>query len=159
MTDIAVNEDQDAQGTEVVPGAVVLDGLDEQLIDQLVGQARAKGVKLAGQGGLPAALTKRLLESALDGEITDHLGYDRHDPAACIEPDSQYGSRSGGKPRRALRTGCIGASGGEYCPERTCRHCCYTARTALSMCCGIEIAGKLKKRKHGAMENPKRDKP
>jgi hypothetical protein len=28
-----------------------------------------------------ARLTKRLLESALEGEITDHLGYDRHDAA------------------------------------------------------------------------------
>jgi hypothetical protein len=48
-----------------------LDGLDEQLLDQLVGQAKARGVKLAGEGGLLAALTKRLLESALEGEITD----------------------------------------------------------------------------------------
>ncbi len=26
-------------------------------------------------------LTKRVLESALEGEITDHLGYEKHDPA------------------------------------------------------------------------------
>lgn len=26
--------------------------------------------------------TRRLLEAALEGEITDHLGYDRHDPAS-----------------------------------------------------------------------------
>jgi transposase-like protein len=26
-----------------------------------------------------AQLTRRLVESALEGEITDHLGYDRHD--------------------------------------------------------------------------------
>jgi hypothetical protein len=61
-----------------VPG---LDGLDEQLISQLVGRAKAGGLRLTGEGGMLQQLTKRLLESALDGEITDHLGYDKHDPA------------------------------------------------------------------------------
>ncbi len=58
-----------------------LDGLDEQLVEQLVGQARAGGLQLTGEGGLLQQLTKRVLESALEGEITDHLGYDKHDPA------------------------------------------------------------------------------
>jgi hypothetical protein len=30
---------------------------------------------LTGKGGLLAQLTKRLVKSALEGEITDHLGY------------------------------------------------------------------------------------
>jgi putative transposase len=34
---------------------------------------------LSGEGGLLQQLTKMVLESALDGEITDHLGYDKHD--------------------------------------------------------------------------------
>jgi transposase-like protein len=29
-------------------------------------------------------LTKRVIEAALDGEITDHLGYEKHDPAGEI---------------------------------------------------------------------------
>ena len=48
-----------------------LGALDERLLDQFVGQAKERGVKLAGEGGLLQALTKRLLESALEGEITD----------------------------------------------------------------------------------------
>jgi hypothetical protein len=32
----------------------------------------------------PAAVAKRLLESALDGELTDHLGYDKHDRLAAM---------------------------------------------------------------------------
>ena len=36
---------------------------------------------LAGEGGLLAQLTKRLVESALEGELTGHLGYTCHDPA------------------------------------------------------------------------------
>ncbi|WP_399342093.1 hypothetical protein [Umezawaea sp. Da 62-37] len=38
-----------------------LDGLDGRLIDQLVGQAKAGGLKLTGEGGVPKQLTKRLL--------------------------------------------------------------------------------------------------
>ncbi len=93
MTEIAVPEEQAGQDAETVSG-VVLDDLDEQLIDRLVGQARAKGVKLAGEGGLLSALTKRLLECALDGEITDHLGYERHDAAGRDGGNSRNGTRA-----------------------------------------------------------------
>jgi transposase-like protein len=34
------------------------------------------------RAGCCSSWTKRLLESALEGEITDHLGYDKHDPVA-----------------------------------------------------------------------------
>ncbi len=54
--------------------------LDDQLIGQLVDRARASGLQLTGEGGLLQQLTKRVLESALEGEITDHLGYEKHDP-------------------------------------------------------------------------------
>ena len=40
-----------------------------------------KGLQLTGEGGLLQQLTKAVLESALEGEVTDHLGYDKHDPA------------------------------------------------------------------------------
>jgi len=70
-----------------------LDGLDEQLVEQLVGQARAGGLRLTGEGGLLQQLTKRVLESAPEGEITDHPGYDKHDPA--------------GRGRGILATGCV----------------------------------------------------
>ena len=78
---MSVMEVEQFVAEHVVDGEPGLDALDEQLLDQVVGQARERGVKLAGEGGLLAALTKRLLESALEGEITDHLGYDRHDAA------------------------------------------------------------------------------
>jgi putative transposase len=71
-----------------------LDGLDEQLVEQLVGRARAGGLQLTGEGGLLQQLTKRVLESALEGEITDHLGYDKHDPAGRGTGNSRNGARS-----------------------------------------------------------------
>jgi transposase-like protein len=73
---------------------VGIDGLDERLLDQLVGQAKERGVKLAGEGGLLQTLTKRLLESALEGEITDHLGYDKHDGAGDGSGNSRNGRRA-----------------------------------------------------------------
>ncbi|MFE7045106.1 IS256 family transposase, partial [Streptomyces atratus] len=45
---------------------------DEQLVAMLVDRARSEGLQLTGEGGLLQQLTKRVLESALEGEITDH---------------------------------------------------------------------------------------
>jgi putative transposase len=69
-------------------------GVDQELIGRLVDQARAEGLDLVGEGGLLQQLTKRVLESALEGEITDHLGYDRHDPAGNGSGNSRNGVRS-----------------------------------------------------------------
>ena len=94
-------------------------GVDAALVDQLVAQARERGLQLSGEGGLLQQLTKIVLESALDGEITDHLGYDRHDPAGakqrqfpqrCAGQDCVDRCRSGRgrrtpRPRRQLRAG------------------------------------------------------
>jgi putative transposase len=70
----------------VVAGAVT----DDQLIDR----ARGDGLQLTGEGGLLQQLTKRVLESALDGEITDHVGYDKHDPAGKGSGNTRNGSRT-----------------------------------------------------------------
>ena len=67
---------------------------DEQLIAMLVGRARGDGLKLTGEGGLLQQLTRRVLESALDGEITDHVGYDKHDPAGKGSGNSRNGTRT-----------------------------------------------------------------
>ncbi len=78
MSDVIVS----AEATEDVrPVELSADVLDEQLIGQLVDRARASGLQLTGEGGLLQQLTKRVLESALEGEITDHLGYEKHDRA------------------------------------------------------------------------------
>jgi transposase-like protein len=67
---------------------------DDQLIAMLVDRARSDGLQLTGEGGLLQQLTKRVLESALEGGITDHLGYDKHDPAGKGSGNSRNGSRS-----------------------------------------------------------------
>ncbi|GAA1264314.1 hypothetical protein GCM10009646_60270 [Streptomyces aureus] len=58
-----------------------------------VGRAQAEGLQLTGEGGLLQQLTKRLLESALEGEVTDHLGYDRHEPTGKNGGNSRNGTR------------------------------------------------------------------
>jgi transposase-like protein len=71
-----------------------LDAVDEQLIARLTGKAREGGMALTGEGGLLAQLTRRLVESALDGELTDHLGYDKHDVTGRDGGNSRNGHRS-----------------------------------------------------------------
>ena len=56
-------------------------------------RARADGVQLIGEGGLLTGLTKSVLECALEEEISDHLGYDKHDPAGRNGGDSRNGHR------------------------------------------------------------------
>jgi transposase-like protein len=67
---------------------------DEQLVAMLVERARSEGLQLTGQGGLLQQLTKRVLESALEGEITDHLGYEKHDAAGRGSGNSRNGGRA-----------------------------------------------------------------
>ena len=68
--------------------------VDDEMVAGLVEQARAGGVKLTGEGGLLGQLTKKVLEAALEGEITDHLGYEAHDPAGRGSGNSRNGTRS-----------------------------------------------------------------
>ncbi|WP_174824339.1 IS256 family transposase, partial [Pseudonocardia saturnea] len=73
----------------------VPDRIDQQqLAQQLVEAARAEGVELVGPGGLLAGLTKTVLETALEAEMSEHLGYEPHDPAGHNGQNSRNGTRS-----------------------------------------------------------------
>ncbi|GIH97937.1 IS256 family transposase [Planobispora siamensis] len=67
---------------------------DRELVAKLVDQARAEGMELVGENGLLGRLTKLVLESALEGEITDHLGYDKHQRGGGETTNSRNGARS-----------------------------------------------------------------
>jgi transposase-like protein len=94
VTDLDVLSDGVSPSTATSGGPGVLDAVDEQLLDRLVGQARDGGLQLTGEGGLLAQLTKRLVESALEGELSDHLGYGKHDAAGRDGGNSRNGHRS-----------------------------------------------------------------
>ena len=48
---------------------------------ELVRLAKEQGLSLTGPHGLLKQLTKTVIETALNEEITGHLGYEKHDPA------------------------------------------------------------------------------
>ena len=62
----------------------------DDLIDELL-----KGVKtpddLFGKNGLLKQLTKSLVERSLEGELTDHLGYEKHSPVGKSKDNSRNG--------------------------------------------------------------------
>jgi putative transposase len=67
--------------------------LDErQLAEQLLAQAKAQGVGLVGPGGLLSGLTKTVLETALDAELTEHLGHEHGDTP--LGSNERNGTRS-----------------------------------------------------------------
>ncbi len=65
--------------------------VDSELVDRLLEQA-GEGADLLGPDGLLSALTKSVLERALDAELTDHLGYERGDPGGRGSGNSRNGS-------------------------------------------------------------------
>ena len=67
---------------------------DKQLAEELVEWARTEGVELVGPGGLLSGLTKNVLEAGLEAEMSEHLGYDRHDPAGRNTGYSRNGTRA-----------------------------------------------------------------
>jgi len=61
---------------------------------ELVRQARSRGVDLTGPQGLLKALTKTVIETALDEEMSEHLGYDKHETVGRNLANSRNGKRS-----------------------------------------------------------------
>jgi transposase-like protein len=79
--------------TETIePMAAQID--QQRLAKELVEQARAEGVQLVGEGGLLSGLTRSVLETALDVEMSEHVGYDKHDPAGRNGGNSRNGYRA-----------------------------------------------------------------
>ena len=90
MTETAVENEPGEQVRQAPRRAVS----DEQLDRDAGGPGPSEGLQLTGEGGLLQQLTKRVLESALEGEITDHLGYDKHDPAGRDSGNTRNGHRA-----------------------------------------------------------------
>jgi transposase-like protein len=63
--------------------------------EALVDQARTQGVELTGDSGLLTALIQRVLQTGLNVELTEHLGYDRH----AVEGRGSGNSRNGSYPK------------------------------------------------------------
>jgi transposase-like protein len=79
---------------EQVPAESATPVDQQQLAEQLLVEAKEQGVELVGPGGLLNQLTKRVLETALEAEMSDHLGYDKHHPVGRNSGNSRNGVRS-----------------------------------------------------------------
>ncbi|MDH6283911.1 putative transposase [Rhodococcus sp. LBL1] len=81
-----------------------LDSMDQSRIDhqelaqQLLAQAKADGVELVGPNGLLNQLTANVLETALEAEMDEHLGYEKHQ----VEGRGSGNSRNGRRAKTVL---------------------------------------------------------
>src|SRR6516165_12798724 len=93
----------DNMDTENPTEKELLDGLLDQLLKNY-----KKPEDILGEQGLLKRFSKAVLERALDAELTDHLGYEKHDPAGYGSGNVRNGTPGGN--RQAFRTQRTGAS-------------------------------------------------
>src|SRR6195952_5216572 len=67
---------------------------EQQAAVELVRMAQEQGLSLTGPDGLLKQLTKTVLETALNEEMTEHLGYEKHDPAGRESGNIRNGTRA-----------------------------------------------------------------
>src|SRR5260370_18907499 len=65
--------------------------IDLKLIDKLLADYK-RPEDIIGENGLLKQLTKALLERAMQAEITEHLGYEKHDPVGHNSGNSRNGA-------------------------------------------------------------------
>lgn len=65
--------------------------ISNDLIDQLLKDYKTPE-DILGENGLLRQFTKAILERAMQAELTDHLGYERHDPAGYKTGNSRNGT-------------------------------------------------------------------
>src|SRR5918992_1703133 len=66
--------------------------LDAGLLDEVMERVDAGGLALTGEGGFLPEMIKAVLERGLAAELTDHLGYEKGDPAGRGSPNSRNGT-------------------------------------------------------------------
>jgi putative transposase len=65
--------------------------IKKEVLDELIKDYK-KPEDLIGESGLLKQLTKALLERAMGAELTEHLGYEKHDPGGYNSGNSRNGS-------------------------------------------------------------------
>lgn len=69
---------------------------EEAAAVELVRMAKEQGLSLTGPGGLLKQFTKSVLETALNDELTEHLGHEKHRAV----PDRDGGTSATARGRR-----------------------------------------------------------
>src|SRR6266704_1254598 len=70
----------------------VADMVDEPAMDAVLAQIKGDGLRLTGPGGFLSELVKAVLERGLAAEMSEHLGYGKHDPAGKGSGNSRNGA-------------------------------------------------------------------
>ncbi len=100
-----VSDPEGADGSPPTTPSGILDEMPDEIrrklpddvVDELLAGARTEE-EIAGPGGVLSQLTKRLIERALEVELTDHVGFDPHQ-----EPPGGAGNtRNGTTPKRLI---------------------------------------------------------
>ena len=72
--------------------AAVDDLVEAGLLDELMARVDSGELQLTGEGGFLPAMIKAVLERGLAAELTEHLGYEKGDPAGRGSPNSRNGT-------------------------------------------------------------------
>jgi putative transposase len=80
------------EGSPVTARDAVEELVEAGLLDRLMERVEAGGLALTGEGGFLPEMIKAVLERGLQAELTDHLGYEKGDPAGRGSPNSRNGS-------------------------------------------------------------------
>jgi putative transposase len=83
------------------PGATAREAVDEMveagLLDDLMARVDDGGLRLTGEGGFLPEMIKRVLERGLQAELSDHLGYDKHE--RTVRSGGGGNARNGSSPK------------------------------------------------------------
>ncbi len=104
--------------------SVVKPLIDDSALDRLMAQIEEQGLELLGPGGVLTDLTSRIINRAMQAELTDHLGYETGDRAG----HGSGNNRNGTTPKTVLTdAGAIPVSvprdrNGEFEPQLVPKH-------------------------------------
>jgi putative transposase len=66
--------------------------IDDATLDRLMAQVESEGLELLGPDGVLTDLTSRIMNRAMEAELTDHLGYEHGDPAGYGSGNNRNGT-------------------------------------------------------------------
>src|ERR1017187_10030816 len=97
LVDDAVRRASDRRRVHAALGMPADRRISDEVIDELLAGASTEE-EIAGPGGLLAELTKRLVERAMEVELTDHVGYEQHQES----PGGTGNTRNGSTPKTLI---------------------------------------------------------
>jgi putative transposase len=94
---VGVSPAKKAAGKSIPPGEA-----ERAAVRELVKAARARGESITGADGLLKTITATVLESALEEELTDHLGHEKNRAPGDPEAAGAGNIRNGHRPKTVL---------------------------------------------------------